>query len=340
MLSRRELGSLLSGAVVSVTLCSTAFAASDAANAPVPIESKPVLEDRYPRAQVSFADVESLPDLIYSTPPGFRPLRLDLYRLKAQPATARPLVIYIHGGGWQGGHTRHSGAFGNWPGVLASLAHRGYVVASIEYRLSGEAAFPAAIHDVKTALRWLRSNAQMFGIDRNRAVIWGGSAGGQLAALAAVTCGMPELDPPASAPMSDCVQGIVAWYGVFDFVPVLKAGGAAGASSPNNASRYLDCPATGCAADVIALASPISHLDRNDPPALLIHGDRDTTVAVEQSRQFHAALQTHGVRSTLQVIADVDHSFIGATPATTRAASLAALEATFAFIDSTIGGRL
>src|SRR5687767_396630 len=142
MLSTRELGSLLCGLVASMTLCSPVFAMSDAASAAAAIESKPVLEDRYPRAQVSFGNVESLPDLIYSTPPGFRPLRLDLYRQKGRVLAAQPLVVYVHGGGWQGGHTRHSGAFANWPGVLASLAQKGYVIASIEYRLSGEAAFP------------------------------------------------------------------------------------------------------------------------------------------------------------------------------------------------------
>src|SRR5688500_13071804 len=83
-----------------------------------------VLDDRYPSAKVSFgSDVESFPDVIFSTPAGFRPLRLDVYR-QAASAGPRPLVVYIHGGGWQSGHTRHSGAFANWPEVLASLARR------------------------------------------------------------------------------------------------------------------------------------------------------------------------------------------------------------------------
>ena len=340
MLAKR-LGLLL-GVSMSSMLCSLVFASSDTASSVVPTESKPVLEDRYPKAVVSFDDVESLPDLVYSTQPGFRPLRLDLYRPKARATTGRPLVVYIHGGGWQGGHTRHSGAFANWPGVLASLAHKGYVVASIEYRLSGEAAFPAAIHDVKNALGWLRANEQLYGIDPTRAVIWGGSAGGQLAALAGLSCGVTALAPQASTPSEDCVQGVVAWYGIFDFALVLNAGtnAAQRASSNSTAGRYLGCASSVCGADVVALASPRSHIDRKDPPVLLIHGERDATVSVEQSRQFHAALQAQGVRSTLQVIPDVDHSFIGATPASTRAASLAALEQTFAFIDATIGSRL
>jgi dipeptidyl aminopeptidase/acylaminoacyl peptidase len=90
---------------------------------------------------------------------------------------------------------------------------------------------------------------------------------------------------------------------------------------------------------VIALASPISHIDRKDPPVLLIHGERDATVPVEQSRRFHAALQTQGVPSQLKLIPGVDHSFVGATLEATRAASLTALDETFAFIDATIGSR-
>src|SRR5262249_9050606 len=156
-----------------------------------------VLEDRFPQHSVAFGpDVESLPDLVYASQPGFRPLRLDLYRpRKGGDAAGRPLVVFVHGGGWQAGHTRHSGAFGNWPGVLAMLASKGYVVASVEYRLSGEARFPAAIQDVKTSIRWLRSKSAQFGIDPARVIVWGGSAGGHLAALAATSCKVEALAP-------------------------------------------------------------------------------------------------------------------------------------------------
>src|SRR3954470_10251158 len=136
------------------------------------VGSAPVLEDRYPERRVSFPDdVVGFPDLTYSSLAGYRPLILDLYK-PARSGVPLPLVIYLHGGGWQGGHTRHSGAFEDWPGVLASIAARGYVVASVEYRLSGEAAFPAAVQDVKAAIRWLRTHATEFGIDKTQAVVW------------------------------------------------------------------------------------------------------------------------------------------------------------------------
>ena len=304
----------------------------------------PVLEDRYPRAKIAFgSDVESYPDVIFSTPQGFRPLRLDIYRQVA-PSGPRPLVVYIHGGGWQSGHTRHSGAFANWPEVLASLARRGYVVASIEYRLSSEARFPAAIHDVKNAIKWLKLSAATYSVDPRKVIVWGGSAGGQLAALAATSCGVESLAPEVTdkgTAQSDCVQGLVAWYGVFDFnaIPELSTPAAApGSPAASPARKYLDCGTTNCATTA-KLASPISHVDAKDPPVLLIHGELDKVVPVGQSRAFDAALRAKGVPSELIVIPAVDHSFIGSSPNATRQASLQALSKTFAFIAAVSGGK-
>lgn len=313
-------------------------AAAAAAVPDVPVEASPVLEDRFPQPKVAFAhDVESQPDLIYSVPPGFRPLRLDLYRPRNTGSVTRglPLVIYVHGGGWLSGHTRHAGAFGNWPGVLALLASKGYVVASIEYRLSGEAPFPAAIQDVKTSIRWLRSKSAQFGIDPTSVVIWGGSAGGQLAALAATSCKVESLAPDPQSPLaaqSDCVQGLVTWYGVFDFVNAPLAG-VAGQPTNSPVKKYLGCMPSDCKSTA-ELASPVSHLDKSDPPALLIHGDLDKVVPVAQSQMFYEATQSKGSRATLLVIKGVDHSFIGENPEATRRASLQALTATFEFIDA------
>ena len=307
----------------------------------VPVDAAPVLEDRFPQPSVEFgSDVESRPDLVYSVPPGFRPLRLDLYlpRNSGSVAGGLPLVVYVHGGGWQAGHTRHSGAFANWPGVLALLASKGYVVASIEYRLSGEARFPAAIQDVKTAIRWLRSKSAQFGIDPTRAIIWGGSAGGQLAALAATSCKVEPLSPDPQSPIaaqSDCVQGLVTWYGIFDFVHG-PLSGPAEQSASSAVGKYLGCAPVDCRS-VAALASPVSHLDKDNPPALLIHGDLDKVVPVAQSQLFHEALQSRKVASKLLVIKGVGHSFIGTNPEATRRASLQALSATFEFIDEIVG---
>ena len=192
----------------------------------IPTAKEAVLEERYPQPEVKFAGgVVSLPDLTYSIIPGYRQLKLDLYLPPGKRTGARPLVVYVAGGGWTADRPRNAGAIEDFPGMFVSLAKKGYVVASIRYRLSGEAKFPAAEHDTKTALRWLRANAAKYGIDKNRSVIWGSSAGGQLAGLAAVSCGDPKL-APVQAPgagatkvpdESDCVNGAVIWYGIFDF---------------------------------------------------------------------------------------------------------------------------
>jgi acetyl esterase/lipase len=257
------------------------------------------------------------------------------------------------------GHTRHSGAFEDWPGVLASLAAKGYVVASVEYRLSGEAPFPAAIQDIKAAIRWLRAHASQYGIDRQRAVVWGGSAGGQLAALAATSCGAAALRPvtpagaaPPPAPgghavprpedsESDCVQGLITWYGIFDFATIAAQSGPDGpqrlGSAETAPSRYLGCALSSCTPAILAAASAASYANSTDPPALLIHGAADHTVPVQQSRDFYALLRSKGVPVELVEIPGVDHSFIGSTPEATRAASLLALQKSFEFIDRTVG---
>ncbi len=302
------------------------------------VAARPVLEDRYPERRTTFPHgVTGIADVTYSVVSGFRPLTLDLYLPASKAEGGLPVIIYVHGGGWTGGHTRHSGAFENWPGVLASIAHRGYVVASLNYRLSAEAPSPAAEHDVKSAIRWLRVSSSRFGIDAQRIGIWGGSAGGQLAALAGTSCRVAALEPPtadaATSAMSDCVQAVVTWYGVFDFSPLVQT------TTATPATRYLGCEPGRCSDEAVALASAIRHIDRSDPPFLLIHGALDKTVAASQSEKFHAALSAHGVKSQLLVLPDVDHSFVGSSEELTRAASLRALRATTDFFDATLRKR-
>jgi acetyl esterase/lipase len=292
-----------------------------------PVTATPFTGDIYPDRVTRFPDgVTSLADVTYSVIPGFRPLVVDLY----MPAgnAARPLIIYIHGGGWVGGHTRHSGALADFPRALAKLASEGFVVASLEYRLSGEAPFPAALQDARAALRFLRANAARYHIDPARVGVWGGSAGGHLAALVATSCGDTSLDPPAAgaapAPGSECVQAAVTWYGVFDFAPM------AARQANGSEVKFLGCNGA-CDAKSIARASPVTYIGAGDPPFLLIHGEKDATVDVSQSRLAEARLRAAGVPVSAIYIPDVDHSFIGRTPETTRAATLKATNATFDF---------
>lgn len=305
-----------------------AAAASGAPPRVFPVAAKPVPDDRFPEQAVVFpGGVKAWRDVAYQQLPGFIPQVFDVY----VPATKspHPLVLYIHGGGWVGGHTRQSASFENFPAVLAALAAEGFTVASLEYRLSGEAKFPAQLQDSNAALRFLRANAAKYRIDPKRVGVWGGSAGGHLAALTALTCRNTVLDPAAAS--DACVQAAATWYGVFDFAGMTATpdGNAAGA-------KLLGCEGA-CSAEQIRSVSPVAYIDARDPPFLLIHGDEDKVVPVAQSHLAEAAMRQAGAPVEAIYIPGVDHSFVGATREQTRAATLKAVNATFDFFHQRLG---
>ena len=325
------------------------FLLAFAADAAEPeIAARTIRDDVFPKSAAHFADgIIALSDVEYSNIIGFRSLGLDLYT-HDEPAggPARPLVIWVHGGGWDRGDSRTSGAFADFPAVLASLAARGYVVASVNYRLAGEARFPAALRDVKSAIRFLRLNAVRYGINPDKVILWGGSAGGHLAALAAATCGDPAFEPEASTgrlprsaaeaakplPVSDCVQGAVIWYGPFDLVAFAKSAkpGSEQAATLRSLTNFLGCDPASCG----AAGSPVTHISASTPPMLLIHGSADKTVPARQSAIMAAELKNAGVRVETMVIPDVDHGLIGSTQEMTRDANLQALHRSYDFMDS------
>jgi acetyl esterase/lipase len=315
--------------------------------------------DSFVNVSIAFPDgVRGFPDIAYQTLTGYRPMKLDLFlppeRFKS--AGPRPWVMYIHGGGWAGGGPRRSAAYQDWPKVLASLAAKGYVVTTVAYRFANEAPYPAAIQDVKAAIRWLKANAAKYNLDPERGMTWGQSAGGHLAALAAVSCGVAALSPPGRVTPStttvelqastaagadaqnDCVRGAVAWFGIYDF-STLHVRGPDGNAVDATVSRFLGCGTAGCTRDQLDGASPIHFVDAKDPPILLMHGDKDQTVPLAQSQQFEAALQAAGVSTRLVVVPGVGHSWIGPTLEATQAASRQALAQSVDFIETTIGDR-
>lgn len=316
--------------------------------------------DTFSTVKVDFpGGVTGYPDITYQTLPGYRPLKLDLFLPPKSFASAgpRPLVVYVHGGGWMAGGPRRSAAYRDWPKVLAALSARGYVVASVSYRFSREAPFPAAIQDVKAAIRWLRARREDYNLDPARAAIWGQSAGGHLAALAGVTCGVAALEPGArivpgvanvemvastasgADAASDCVQAVVGWFGIYDFSAMPKRSSPPPGMPPGPSAEdlFLGCPSGDCTVEQRRAASPIAYVDRNDPPFLLMHGSDDHTVPEAQTEAFDAALRKAGVRVRKIVVPGVDHSWIGATPAATHEASRIALREAIDFIETEIG---
>jgi len=252
-----------------------------------------------------------LKDLVYTTVP--RALKLDLYLPAAQAPV--PVVVWVHGGGWQGGDK----AIASGHAALRQMA-RGYAVASLEYRLSGETAFPAQIEDCKAAVRWLRAQAPTYGLDPQRIAAWGSSAGGHLVALLGTSAGVAALESGAqgSQGQSSAVQAVVDWYGPVDFLQMDPSHLAA--DSPE--SRLLGCTVTACR-DRVALANPITYIDPLDPPFFIQHGSADGTVNPLQSELLHRALTAAGVPSTHVVLPGAGHG--GA--AFSEPANLALIEA-------------
>lgn len=274
--------------------------------------------DGYPQVRVAFADgVSGLPALTYASEAGFRPLTLDLYLPPPRFDGPRPLVVFVHGGGWAVGTPRYAAVYRNWPERLASLAAQGYVVAAPSYRLSGEARFPAAFHDIQASIRWLRSKAQAFGVDRERVLIWGESAGGHLAALVAACCE----DSARANGESACVQGAVVWYGITDLL--------------SQDFGDMDRNFLGCAGDCDELrrqASPVHQVGPDAAPFLILHGTADRVVPYRQAQLLQQALQRKKVPVRLLRLEGIDHSFVAGSPARTQEVSEQALAQTFDFI--------
>jgi len=261
-----------------------------------------------------------LGDVTYQTISGYRPLKLDLYLPSAKlPSHPLPLVVWVHGGGWMIGNPRADWTYGDWTQVLARLSARGYVVAGVSYRLSGEARFPAQIDDVHAALQFLRQNASHWGIDSNRVYIWGLSAGGHLAALA----GMQS----AQSKPESRVQGVVDWFGPTDF-EALKASASTGAIP-----ELLGCSSKGCTDAVLVAASPVSYVSAQAPPTLIMQGDADQLVPAAQSQELYDRLHAVGVPVKLLRMPGLGHGFTGAT--TQQLQQL--LETTFAYFDQLAG---
>lgn len=258
-------------------------------------------------------------DLVYATNP--RALRLDLYTPAATPPF--PVILWVHGGGWQSGNRSLSAGH-----PALRQRDRGYAVASIEYRLSGEAIFPAQIHDAKAALRWLRANATTYGLDPSRIAAWGSSAGGHLVALLGTSGGVSALEDPAQGNVgqSTRVQAVVDWFGPVDFLQMPPSHHTR--DSPE--SRLLGCDIDECP-DRVALASPLTYVDPSDPPFFIQHGTRDGTVNFEQSTLLHATLMGAGVPSTFVPLEGAGHG----GPEFQTPANLARIEA---FLDGQLRG--
>ena len=202
--------------------------------------------------------------------------------------------------------------------------------------MGNEAKFPAQIQDVRAAMRFLKANAAQYGIDPSRTGIIGGSAGAHISSLVAYSCGDRTLDAPGvEAPAgSECVQALVGWYGVYD-VPAVAASRPTGRDGA--IEKLLGCEDV-CAPERLDSVSPVHYVSASAPPTLVIHGNDDKVVPVAQSHILEGRLKALNVPVSSLYIDGVDHSFVGHTPAETRAATLRAVNASFDFLHQQLDG--
>jgi len=200
-------------------------------------------------------------------------LKLNLYHPETAAPSALPIVVFIHGGGWHGGDKE------SYRDPALRVAARGYLCVSVDYRLSGEAPFPAALEDCKCAIRWLRAHAAECGGDPEHIAAWGHSAGGHLAAMAALTPGRFDGDG-GWAEFSSAVQCALCYSTPFDLAALEQHLGIA-------LEQFLADGGT-------ERASPMSYITATAVPILVCHGDQDDLVPVEQSDRFVAAMRDAG----------------------------------------------
>ncbi len=235
-------------------------------------------------------------------------LRLDLYL----PGTKGPypLFVWIHGGAFLSGD---KGRIFWTP--LVDLPQRGYAVASINYRLSSQAVFPALLHDGKAAIRWLRANAARYEIKADRVAVGGESAGGYLSSMLGTTGGIAALEDltMGNPKESSQVQGVVDFFGPSNFlrmdsgVPSSCVRPMVHNSPQSPESRLLGCNIQDCPEKVKA-ADPVTYVSRDDPPFLIMHGTGDCLVASSQSQLLSNALKAAGVRSELHLLPGLAHA--------------------------------
>ncbi len=256
------------------------------------------LREEYPHiTPVGLSDqerVRSDENIVYASY-GERRLHLDIFR--PDDDAVYPAVLMIHGGGWRSGNKEMEHAMAGY------FAKRGFVAVPVEYRLSPEAQYPAAVHDLKAAIRWLRVNAAVHNINPDKIAVYGSSAGGTLAALVGTTGGKYEGGNPG-APTS--VQTIVDVDGILDFTHPAESGKDTG-SAPLSAAAaffgatYKEKP------ELWREASPLNHVSHNTPPILFINSSVD---------RFHAGrdemiekLNRLGIYSEVHTIPGTPHSF-------------------------------
>ena len=236
-------------------------------------------------------------DVVYATVDG-KPLTLDVHL----PPGVRhpPVIVFVHGGAWTTGNKTQYPAF---------LVQRGFAVASLDFRSSNDARFPADVYDIKAGIRLLRARAADYGYRSDRIAIAGASSGGHLAALVGVTNGEKSLEGNEGdyLNVSSSVQAIVSYFGASDLTTILAQSTPEGLKVREPALQRLLGASPDQVPELAKQASPLFHVDRNDPPVLLLHGDQDTQMPLNQLYELQWAYEQVGRHVEVMILHGVDH---------------------------------
>lgn len=256
--------------------------------------------------------VERIRDVVYCEN-GKRPLKLDLYRPHdappgpggedaGTPRRPRPILLQIHGGAWMVGSKNEQGV-----PLMLRMASHGWLCASIDYRLSPRATFPDHVVDVKRAIRWMKEHAVEYGADPDFIVVTGGSAGGHLSSLAALTPNLADFQPGFES-ADTTVQGCVSFYGVYDFT---NRDGVYGHDGLGGLlAKWVMKARLSEARERYEQASPRNHVGPHAPPFFLVHGDFDSLVPVAEARGMYRALRAVSKQPTAYAeIPGAQHAF-------------------------------
>lgn len=263
-----------------------------------------------PPARTGPDNVRVLGGVAYAALPGVRPLELDLY-LPPGESSSVPAVVFLHGGGWRLGSRRLAGPayVGRSPSPFERLAAGGIAVASIDYRLSGEARWPSQLHDAKAAVRWLRSRADELGVDPDRIAAWGESSGGHLAALLGLTGRELDGEIGVVGP-SSAVAAVVAWYPPTDLASLPGDLGSHPMAVDSREALLLGAPLP-TVPELTAEASPLTHVRPGAPPFLLLHGEADQLIPCVQSERLVSALRAVDGDVEFETFPGADHMWRG-----------------------------
>jgi len=298
-----------------------------------------------PQIQCGRIPLDSYPDVVFSTPTANgqpHPLKMDILAPRNGPA--RPLVVYVTGGGFVSSDQK------NALNLRTYVAEAGFVVASVQYRTEPDGAtWTDGVADVKSAVRYLRAHSDQYHYDATRVAVWGESAGGYLVAMVATTNGMSQFDVGDNLDQSSSVQAVVDKFGPADLSKLAADFDVAtqrGWNAPDTAvARYAAVGAGKSLVDnpaAVARANPITYIRPTDPPFLIMHGNADKIISPSESLALHNALRAAGVQSTRYVLDGANHgdlAFLGDPAAGLPWSTQTVMDLTVAFLGNHLSAR-